>query len=208
MGDIYTVRADGTDLRRLTMLPMHPARTRPPCSRRMARGSSSAGTRATSDSIEVIDAGGGNRTTLWKSGAGRDVGCSEHDDFAWSPDGQTVAFAAHEACPGQPDLFVVPADGSGQAVKLLPPGTNGAFPTFSPNGRQIAFLGSEAGGATGLYVAEVGSAGAAAGGLQIRRIGPDVEGTPMSSGFRRSGPPTAPSSPSRSDRSATATSSS
>ena len=82
-------------------------------------------------SVEVIDAGGANRTTLWTSGAGRDVLCAEHDDIAWSPDGQTVAFAAHEACPGQPDLFVVPADGSAQAARLLAPGMNGVFPRFS-----------------------------------------------------------------------------
>ena len=176
MGDIYTVRADGTELRRLTNASDAVGADQAPVF-------SPDGTRIVfrrhqgdSDSIEVIDAGGGNPITLWKSDAGRDVGCSEQDDFAWSPDGQTVAFAAHEACPGQPDLFVAPADGSVQAVKLLPAGTNGAFPTFSPNGRQIALLGSEGGGATGLYVADVGSAGAAAGGLQICRIGPDVEG--------------------------------
>ena len=63
---------------------------------------------------------------------GRDPYCAEHDDFAWSPDGQTLVFAAHEACPGQPSLYVVPADGSAQAVKLLAPGTSGALPRFSP----------------------------------------------------------------------------
>ena len=126
----------------------------------------------------MIDAAGGNRTTLWTSSAGRDPYCAEHDDLAWSPDGQTVVFAAHEACPGQPDLFVVPADGSAQAGRLLAPGMKGVFPRFSPDGRRIAFLGSEGGGASGLYVAELGSAGAAAGGLQARRIGPDLEGSP------------------------------
>ena len=110
-----------------------------------------------------MDAGGGNRTTLWSSGAGRDPGCAEQDDLAWSPDGQTVVFAAHEACPGQPDLFVVPADGSAQAGRLLAPGLNGVFPRFSADGGRIAFLGSEGGGASGLYIAEVGSAGAGAG---------------------------------------------
>ena len=140
MGDIYTVRADGTDLRRLTNASDAVGADQAPVfspdgTRIVFRRHQGGG-----DSIEVIDAGGGNPTTLWKSGAERDVGCAEQDDFAWSPDGQTVAFAAHEACPGQPDLFVAPADGSVQAVKLLPAGTNGAFPTFSPNGRQIALL--------------------------------------------------------------------
>ena len=120
MGDIYTVRADGTDLRRRTnasdAIGVDQAPVFSPDGTRIVfRRHQGA-----NDSIEVIDAGGGNRTTLWKSGVGRDVGCSEQDDLAWSPDGQTVVFAAHEACPGQPDLFVAPADGSAQAIKLLP----------------------------------------------------------------------------------------
>ena len=84
------------------------------------------------NSVEVVDAAGRNRTTLWTSDRARDPYCAEHDDFAWSPDGQTMIFAAHEACPGQPDLFVVPADGSAQAGRLLAPGMNGVFPRFSP----------------------------------------------------------------------------
>ena len=46
------------------------------------------------------------------------------------------------------------------------------FPTFSPDGRQIAFVGSEAGGTPGLYVADIGPAGVLAGGLHARRVGP------------------------------------
>jgi Tol biopolymer transport system component len=132
------------------------------------------------NSVEVVDAGGGNPTILWVSGGGRDQSCAEQDDLAWSKDGRTLAFAAHLVCPGQPDLFVVPADGSAQAVRLLASDMNGEFPRFSPDGRRIAFLGSAGGGAapTGLYVAEVGSAGAGAGGLQARRIGPGIEGSP------------------------------
>ncbi len=57
-----------------------------------------------------------------RAAAGRDPYCAEHDDFSWSPDGQTLAFAAHVACPGQPDLFAVPADGSAQAVEAPRPG--------------------------------------------------------------------------------------
>ena len=177
-GDIHTVRADGTDLRPLTNASsdfgMDQAPAWSPDGTRIAfRGYHGA-----QDSVEVMDAGGGNRTTLWTSGAGRDAYCAEHDDLAWSPDGQTVAFAGHVGCPGQPDLFVVPADGSAQAARLLAPGLNGVFPRFSPDGRRIAFLGNGDGGATALYVAEFGSAGAGTRGLQVRRIGPDLEGRP------------------------------
>lgn len=182
-GDIYTVRADGTDLRQLTSASSASGADQAPVwspdgTRIVFRSYHEA-----KNAVEVIDAGGGNRTTLWSSGAGRDPYCAEHDDLAWSLDGQTVAFAAHEACPGQPDLFVVPADGSAQARRLLAPGTNGVFPRFSGDGRRIAFLGAEAGGASGLYVAEVGSTGAGAGGLQARRIGPDLVGSPAEMWF-------------------------
>ena len=181
-GDIYTVRADGRDLRQLTSASGDFYADKPVWS--------PDGTRIvfrsyheSRNSVEVIDAGGGNRTTLWTSAPGRDQYCAEHDDFTWSPDGQTVAFAAHEACPGQPSLFVVPADGSAQAVRLLAPGTNGVFPRFSADGRRIAFLGAEAGGTGGLYVAEVGSAGAGVGGLRARRIGPDLGVQPADQWF-------------------------
>ncbi len=182
-GDIYTVRADGTDLRQLTAvsgaLGLDEAPVWSPDGRRIAF----RGYHEMQNTVEVIDAAGGNRTTLWTSSAARDPYCAEHDDLAWAPDGQTIIFAAHEACPGQPDLFVVPADRSAQAVRLLAPGTNGVFPRFSPDGRRIALLGAEAGQPSGLFVADVGPTGAAAGGLQARRIGPGLEGTPTDQWF-------------------------
>ena len=179
MGDIYTVRADGTDLRRLTNASSASAIDEAPVWSPDGTRIAFRGYKESKNAIEVVDAAGGNRTTLWTSGAGRDVLCAEHDDLAWSPDGQTIVFAAHETCPGQPDLFVVPADGSAQAVRLLAPGANGVFPRFSPDGRRIAFLGAEAGGPSGLYVAEVGSTGASAGAVAAGRIGPDLGGSPV-----------------------------
>ncbi len=177
-GDLYTLRADGTDLRQLTNASSASAIDEAPVWSPDGTRIAFRGYKGSKNSIELVDAAGGSRTTLWTSDAGRDVFCAEHDDIAWSPDGQTVAFAAHVGCPGQPDLFVVPADGSAPAVRLLASGTNGVFPRFAPDGGRIAFLGAEAGGPSGLYVAEVGSAGADAGGLQARRTGPDLVGSP------------------------------
>jgi Tol biopolymer transport system component len=173
-GDIYTVRADGTDLRRRTNASSDFGSDQAPVWSPDGTRMAFRGYHGGQNSIEVMDAGGGNPTTLWTSGTSRDVMCAEHDDLAWSPDGQTVAFAAHMDCPGQPDLFVVPADGSAQARRLLAPGMYGLFPRFAPDGRRISFLSAEAGGPLGLYVAEVGSAGAGAGGVQARRVGPDL----------------------------------
>jgi Tol biopolymer transport system component len=181
-GAIYTVRADGTDLRQLTGVSSASSADQAPLFSPDGTRILFRGYHESKNSVEVIDAGGGNRTTLWTSRAGRDPFCAEHDDFTWSPDGQTVVFAAHEACPGQPGLFVVPADGSSQAGRLLSSGMDGVFPRFSADGRRIAFLGGDGGGASGLYVAEVGSAGAA-GGLEARRIGPDLGGSPAEQWF-------------------------
>ncbi len=174
-GDIYTVRADGSDLHQLTNASSDNGSDQAPVWSPDGTRIAFRSYRESKNSVEVMDAGGANRTVLWSSGAGRDPYCAEHDDLAWSPDGQTVAFAAHEACPGQPDLFAAAADGSTPARRLLAAGTNGVFPRFSPDGRRIAFLGSEGAGAGSLYVAEVESAGADPRGLQARRIGPDLE---------------------------------
>jgi Tol biopolymer transport system component len=174
LGDIYSVRADGTDLRQLTRASDDFGSGQAPVWSPDGTRIAFRGYHASKNSVEVMDAGGRNRTVLWTSGTERDPYCAEHDDLAWSLDGQTVVFAAHDTCPGQPQLFVVPADGSGPAAKLLAPGTSGIFPRFSPDGRRIAFLGAEVAGSGSLYVADVGSADAGAGDLKPRRVGPDL----------------------------------
>jgi Tol biopolymer transport system component len=179
VGDIYTVRADGTDLRQLTNASSAGGLDEVPVWSPDGTRIAFRGYHGSNNSVEVMDAAGGNRITLWTSGIARDAFCAEHDDLAWSPDGRTIIFAAHEACPGEPALFVVPADGSSQAGRLLASGMNGVFPRFSADGRRIAFLGGEINAEySGLHVAEVGSAGAGAGGLQARRISPTLEGSP------------------------------
>ena len=124
-GDIYTVRADGTGLRQLTNSSSAFGSDQAPVWSPDGTRIAYRGYHGSQNSVEVIDAGGGNRTTLWTSGASREVICAEHDDLAWSPDGRTVAFAAHGVCPGEPDLFVVPADGSAPAGRLLSQGRKG-----------------------------------------------------------------------------------
>jgi dipeptidyl aminopeptidase/acylaminoacyl peptidase len=68
------------------------------------------------------------------------------DDFAISPDGKSVVYVARdvgreEAWSTDTDLFQVPLDGSKAPVKLTT--TNRAYdaaPTFSPDGKQLAYL--------------------------------------------------------------------
>jgi len=165
-GDIFTVRADGTDLRQLTS--GSGAETGPafsPDGRRIAYRQWQDG----SDSLVVMDAGGGNRTTLatYRS-SGKD--CAR-GGIAWSPDGSSLVFPVSSACDSRFDLFIVAADGSAPATKLLAMGTDSLHAAWSPDGKRIAFLGSDAAAGVGQYVVDVGPGGARSGGLTPRRIG-------------------------------------
>jgi tricorn protease len=71
---------------------------------------------------------------------------------AWSPDGKTIAYFSDET--GEYELYLRPADGSGEA-KALTKGSKTYYynPTWSPDSKQIAF--SDKGG--NLYLATVES---------------------------------------------------
>ena len=104
--------------------------------------------------------------------------------------------------PASPTCSSSRRTGRRRPSRLLAPGMNGVFPRFSADGRQIAFLGSEGGGATrplrgrgGIGRRRVLAASRPAGSVPISKA------APVTSGSRRSGPPTARRSPSRSDRS-------
>jgi Tol biopolymer transport system component len=112
--------------------------------------------------------------------------------MAWSPDGANLVFPTSRGCHENPfELFIARADGSTAATGLVTPtaGLESAFPAWSPDGKQIAFLGSETPDSTGVYVADVGPSGALPGGLQARHIGSD---TAVTLGFALSGPQWSP----------------
>ena len=54
------------------------------------------------------------------------------------------------------ELFIVPTDGSSPATRLLAPGLEGHSADWSPDGKQIAFLGRDATGSVGFYVVDAG----------------------------------------------------
>jgi Tol biopolymer transport system component len=120
-----------------------------------------------------MDAGGGNAITVATADV-TDQYCTERWSLSWSPDGTSLIFPISSACQSGYELHVVPTDGSSPATKLLAPGTNSLYGTWSPDGTQIAFLGTEDNGSVGLYVADVAQAGALSGGLSATRIGPDL----------------------------------
>jgi Tol biopolymer transport system component len=170
VGDIVTSRADGTDLRRLTDGPG--TKSGPvwsPDGTRIAYHLWQDG----ADSLVVMDAGGGNSSTL-ATNSYPSEGCSDWQGLAWSPDGTSLTFPTRDGCEGAYDLSIVAADGSSQATRLLAPGTNSLHASWSPDGTRIAYLGSEGSGDVGLYVVETSPEDALSGDLQGRVIAPDL----------------------------------
>jgi Tol biopolymer transport system component len=164
-GDIYLARADGTDVRQLTSGPgLESTPTWSPDGTRIAYRVWEGG----NDSIVVMDAGGGNAATLATTGAIASY-CAR-GDLSWSPDGTSLIFQTSPVCDMTFDLFIVPTDGSSPATRLLTPGLEGRYSDWSPDGKQIAFLGRDATRGVGYYVVDAGPGDALEGELQARRI--------------------------------------
>ncbi len=170
-GDIYTARADGSDLRHVTSGPgidSNPIWS--PDGTRIAFHRWENG----ADSLMVMDAGGGDPVTLASTPA-MGQNCLTLWAAAWSPDGTSLLFPTQENCAGGFDLNIVAADGSSPATKLLAGATNSMYGAWSPDGSRIAFIGSGATGNGGLYLADVPADGARAGGLESRQIASNLE---------------------------------
>jgi Tol biopolymer transport system component len=167
-GEIFTVRADGSELRQVTSGPgdkSSPAFS--PNGRSIAYRLWQNGDGT--ESIVVIGAGGGSPTIL-ATNATTGPECTR-GNLTWSPDGSSLIFRVSSVCDSRFDLFIGPADGSAPAKRLLAPGIDSAHATWSPDGTKIAVVGGDPGGVLGLYVVDVGQGGALSGGLTPRRIG-------------------------------------
>jgi len=94
------------------------------------------------------------RTHIWSVDArnGKAKQLTEHAVYdevhpSWSPDGKRIAFTSNRSenpdlTPDQWDLFSMPA-GGGEFVKVKAPKGDKYLPSFSPDGKWIAYLGSE-----------------------------------------------------------------
>jgi Tol biopolymer transport system component len=110
--DLYVVRIDGSDLRNLTASPPFSSNEQPrwsPDGQRIAYFCSDVDRQGSITDICTIPADGGPRTNLTKR-------LATYEDLRWSPDGTKIVFIApdpSEPLFGDPDLFIMNADGSG-----------------------------------------------------------------------------------------------
>jgi dipeptidyl aminopeptidase/acylaminoacyl peptidase len=89
----------------------------------------------------IVDAVTGEATQL------TDHAVFDESDPAWSPDGKQIAFVSNrqeepDFFPDQVDLWVMPATG-GEFRKIETPVGNKSQPSFSPDGKWIAYIGAE-----------------------------------------------------------------
>jgi Tol biopolymer transport system component len=133
--DVYSVRPDGQDLRRLTTDPGFDA-----CAAYSADGRR----------IAYCSGQGGGPVQVWtmkQNGTDKQQvthlsGPATFPDF--SPDGSQIVFTAQPAGSPTRDIYVIGSDGSGLTTLTSGVGNN-VYPAFSPDGSKIVFNSNRTG---------------------------------------------------------------
>ncbi|HEY7604626.1 MAG TPA: LpqB family beta-propeller domain-containing protein [Gaiellaceae bacterium] len=137
---IYLMDADGSRLRNLTRPKERRDLAWSPDGRRLAFLQTRRGCGPSCYDVYVVNSdGSGLRNLTAKLTVGIRLSLGPASDPAWSPDGQTIAFARLNPDVGKP-IYVVKADGS--RLRNLTPKPVGSYadPAWSPDGRKIAFV--------------------------------------------------------------------
>jgi Tol biopolymer transport system component len=152
-GDLFTIRADGTDRQQLTS---GPEQDQTPVWSPDGTHIAFRRTDANGTSVAVMDATGGALKLLYTAETPTNRDCFLHAP-AWSPDSTWLVFPGDD-CAGYTDLYVVPADGSQPAQTFLHTGTVGTAPTWTTiaGGTRITFPGRDA-ESEGIFVADIDS---------------------------------------------------
>jgi Tol biopolymer transport system component len=130
--DIYTINADGTNLRRITSSPaIDSSPVWSPDGSRLAFVTD----RDHQPDIYVMNADGSSQIRVGDASPG-------DSSPTWSPDGKRIAFQA-DANPGTHAVYIVNADGSSQ--RRLTEDKGEGLPAWSPDGRRIAFTSAKTG---------------------------------------------------------------
>jgi Tol biopolymer transport system component len=133
--DIYTVNADGSALRRVTMSKAREFDpTWSPDGRAIAYRHQMGDD--TTTEIFVMNADGSHRQNLTRNKGVADWGPD------WSPDGKWIAWNTDSDTGLGFDLGLIHPDGTGR--RAVKPGEFVEYPAWSPNGRRIAFMGQVA----------------------------------------------------------------
>jgi Tol biopolymer transport system component len=137
--DVYSVRPDGTDLRRLTTGPSFDA-----CTAYSSDGKSIAYCSG------LFTGPGVGPVQIWamKANGMKQHQVTHFDGTAslpdYSPDGSRITFHGRLTSASTNDIYVVSSDGTGLVPLTTAPG-NDVFPAWSPDGSKIVFLSDRTG---------------------------------------------------------------